>query len=187
MIKWEFKIAAMAAGTLFHGQFLEAALIHEPDGWLRSTNAVEHVHTVNRPLPGPNIRPAYILSAEFETLQGPGSAVLTIGNNPTLPAMTWTACGEVLTSATMGDFTPDAIRPATGAIALRATLQPSATRARLTEEITLHGQTQKTSRSVPLSAGDAASGFGGFTLKMSGEMRARVSLTTRQTSLFLIR
>jgi len=188
MVKWETRIAALAAGTLLQGlMHLEANLIHEPGGWLRSTNTVEHIHALATPLPGANIRPVYILTASFETFAGLGSAVLTIGNNPGLPAMTWTVCGEEIASATMADLPPDIAHPAPGSLTFRATIVPGAEKARLTEEITVNGNTQHTTRTVPLSAEDSA-GLPGCRLLMSGDMRAKIDWSTRQTgAIFLVK
>ena len=177
-----------ATGMLLQGFMgLDAALVHEGGGWWRSTDAVEHVWVVNISAPEANVRPVYMINAEFETLGGLGSAVLCVGNDDALPAMTWGVCGRGVTFATRGDFVEDVAELGVGVIALRATLVPGAERARLVEEITVDGQTRRETREVAISLADAYCP-GAVTLRVSGEMRFRWEVVSRRVgSIFMVR
>ena len=176
-----------AISALLMAMTANAALLHEPDGWLAVINEARE-HTLAIPRNGalhPRGQIVYVLTAEMEATDG--SIYITLGNGPS-----WVLAftGGNLLTAVAGDYVEDATGFQNGNAVIHARLYPNAAQDtfRVEVESSVNGVAQaKTYKIIPLAQADE-NGIDAVTIHLSGTARVRASLASRQTGTrFLIR
>jgi len=188
MKKWELNIAAVAAGMLLQGiTRLEATLVYEQDGWIRSTNAVAHAW-VNTPVHNaapntPSHRLVYYL--DIEMMAQEGSAHVKLGEALEIG---YSGCEHPVLFAKYGDFLDDFEGFSTDAksTSLRVKVQPGL-RGTARAWMAVNGVEQDM-LTLPLSQTDAAQGFASASASLQGNISLRINAkAVVQGSLFMVK
>jgi len=173
-----------AISALLMAMTANAALLHEPDGWLAVINEARE-HTLAIPRNGalhPRGQIVYVLTAEMEATDG--SIYITLGNGPS-----WVLAftGGNLLTAVAGDYVEDATGFQNGQALIHARLFPMAAQDTLQVEVetSVNGIKQNQTCLIPLAQADGNS-IGALTAHLSGTVRLRASLASRQVGTRLL-
>ena len=182
------RVGALALTTLAIATGLNGALIHEPNGVIRSIAAEDNVFEIHRAgTTAPN--KIWQLDATLETGPGAGSVLLKFGRNDA-PALTYQYTGGAsVTRVGAGTLPPDAAL-ATGKIRLQARLFPASNAMRIEQTVIVNNTATRETVVVPLEDFSRPESGAWDTVKVHISGDAAISLNYRaafQGSLFMVR